>query len=80
STRDTVDDSELIPPPEESSLEIYQAAKIGDIEAITKAAQSIKLLAPRYHAFCDRVLQLAAEFDDAAIIKLVERASRPHRE
>ncbi|NEP44914.1 MAG: response regulator, partial [Okeania sp. SIO2H7] len=63
---------ELIPPPEEVLLKIYKAARIGDIEAIEVEAEAIKNLDARYQTFSDRVLKLAAEFEDAEIMKLVE--------
>jgi signal transduction histidine kinase/DNA-binding NarL/FixJ family response regulator len=63
---------ELIPPPEDVLANIYNAAKIGDIEAIEKEAESIKKLDSRYGAFASRVLELAAEFEDTEIVKLVE--------
>ena len=63
---------ELVAPPEEVLLKIYDAARIGDIEAIEVEAESVKNLDARYQTFSDRVLKLAAEFEDAEIMKLVE--------
>jgi CheY-like chemotaxis protein len=63
---------ELIPPPEDVLVRIYNAAKIGDIEAIEKEAELIKNLDSRYLPFARRVLELAAEFEDTEILKLVE--------
>ncbi|NEP45923.1 MAG: response regulator, partial [Okeania sp. SIO2H7] len=63
---------ELVAPPEEVLLKIYEAAKIGDIQAIEKEAETIKILDSRYSSFANRLLELAAEFEDKQIMKLVE--------
>ncbi|NEP47141.1 MAG: response regulator [Okeania sp. SIO2H7] len=64
--------SELIPPPEEVLVKVYEAARIGDIEVVEKEAEAMKELGDRYHSFAKRLLELAAEFEDKKIMKLVE--------
>jgi signal transduction histidine kinase len=58
------------PPPQEL-LELYAAAQIGHIERITQEAQRLQALSPQYQAFAAKVLALAAQFDDDAIVNLV---------
>jgi len=66
---DVVQNTELVPPPEDVLVKIYNAAKIGDIEAIEREAESLD---SRYSSFANRVLELAAEFEDTEVMKLVE--------
>ncbi|MBW4661478.1 MAG: response regulator [Drouetiella hepatica Uher 2000/2452] len=63
---------ELIMPPR-SELEIlYEAAQIGHIERVIQEAERLETLDLCYEAFADRVKQFAEQFDDVAIVKLIE--------
>ncbi len=62
----------LIYPPADQLRGLYQAAKIGDIDEIEKQARYLQSLHQDYHAFGDRLLQLAQNFDDMGIIKIIE--------
>lgn len=64
--------TEWIVPPVEDIQKIHLAAKIGDIEKIEIETQRIKESDRRYIAFCDRVLEFALNFEDSAIVDLVE--------
>jgi CHASE2 domain-containing sensor protein/CheY-like chemotaxis protein len=60
----------IFPNPEE--LEIFvHAAKIGDIQTIETEAILLQEREPKYQVFCDRILVLASNFDDHAIISLL---------
>lgn len=60
-----------IPPESELDL-LYQATKIGDIEAIEQRVQDLKAQDPIYGLFCDRILALANEFDDQGILEFLD--------
>ncbi len=64
--------TEWIVPPVEDIQTIHRAAKIGDIEKIEIEAKRIKGSDRRYLAFCERVLEFAFNFEDSAIVDLVE--------
>ncbi len=61
-------------PPAEELEKILAAAKIGDIMAIEEETRRLMAAGERYTAFCDRVLELVAEFDDGAIAQLIEES------
>ncbi|MBP0039938.1 MAG: response regulator [Roseofilum sp. SID1] len=59
--------------PSESEVALlYQATKIGDIEAIEERVQHLKEQDSIYDVFCDRILALANEFDDEGILKFLD--------
>jgi signal transduction histidine kinase/DNA-binding LytR/AlgR family response regulator len=64
--------SPMIIPKPEVLTPLYKALKIGDIEAIEKTAYRLKEEEREYEAFSDRLLQLAAEFDERGILELLE--------
>jgi len=66
---DVAGNTELVAPPEDFLVKIYEAARIGDIGAIEHEAESLDA---RYSSFANRVLELAAEFEDTEVMKLVE--------
>ena len=65
---------QLVLPPVEELGNLYKAAKCGDIVGIQEEANRIKSLDLKYADFGDKILELAANFDDETIIKLV----KPH--
>ncbi len=68
-------ETQLIYPPA-SELEVfYQALQIGDIESIETTARRLQQSEPCYQKFCERVLSLAAEFDDQGLLKFLKQAS-----
>lgn len=68
-------DNELVVPPLEELAKLYEMAKMGDIAAIEAEAQRIGKLDVKYTAFIDRILELANEFEDREIVKLIEEYS-----
>ncbi len=59
--------------PSESEVALlYQATKIGDIEAIEERVHHLKEQDSIYDVFCDRILALANEFDDEGILKFLD--------
>ncbi|MDB9315569.1 ATP-binding protein [Spirulina sp. CS-785/01] len=60
----------VVPPPDQLTR-MYEAAKIGDIDGIETEARR---LSREYRQFCDRILELTSEFDDAAILQLLQEA------
>jgi signal transduction histidine kinase len=61
----------IMPPPAELQA-LYAAAQIGHIAEISQEARRLQTLSPQYGAFAQQVLALAEQFDDAAIINLIE--------
>ncbi len=51
---------------------LYQAVKIGDIALVEMIAKQLVATNSQYQAFSDRILTLAAEFDEGGIIELIE--------
>ncbi|MDB9519158.1 ATP-binding protein [Roseofilum reptotaenium CS-1145] len=68
------EEAEIIIPKSDELVKLYKMAKIGDIVGIEQEAQRLKDLHPTYHGFCDRILTLAAEFEDKMIIQLINSA------
>lgn len=71
-TKVTPEQPEMILPTSEELKPLYQAIKIGDIEEVEEEAKRLAQMNPLYQGFCDRILTLAAEFDENGIIKLVK--------
>jgi CheY-like chemotaxis protein len=68
----TDDESELVLPPLEELTALCVAAQGGFITDVQQEANRIKQLAPEYVAFANRVLELSQQFDDEAILRLLE--------
>lgn len=64
-------DEMVIPPPEEL-VALYQAAKAGYVAEIQEEANRLKQLDIKYTPFAEQVLKLAEEFEDQAIVELVK--------
>jgi signal transduction histidine kinase/CheY-like chemotaxis protein len=61
----------MVPPGEELAA-LYAAAQGGFISDIQEEANRLKQLSPEYTAFANRVLELSQQFDDEAILRLME--------
>lgn len=61
----------LVPKPEELAA-LYASARIGDIWAVEEEAQRIQALHPDYQAFATKILQLAQDMNEQAILKLLK--------
>jgi signal transduction histidine kinase/DNA-binding NarL/FixJ family response regulator len=61
-------------PPLATLAQIAHLARLGDIGSIRQQVQQLQTHEPQYQAFCDRVLTLAQDFDDAGILRLIEAA------
>ena len=62
-------------PPLADRIAIYEYARLGDMQQIEAEANRLASESDVYRAFADRVLALAANFDDAAIMALVQPES-----
>lgn len=62
----------LVVPPASELISLYAAAQGGFITDIQQEANRIKQLAPEYAAFANRILELSHQFDDEAILRLLE--------
>ncbi|XWK91811.1 MAG: CHASE2 domain-containing protein (plasmid) [Phormidium sp.] len=63
--------------PSEQELEtLHHAARIGDIEKIEQEAERLQKLNSQYTPFCQRILELVQEFDDAGILQWIEQHSK----
>jgi len=59
--------------PQTSELkELINSARIGDFEKIEAEVDLLRKINSNYQTFCDRILALAAEFDDQGILNLIE--------
>ncbi|NJO20175.1 MAG: response regulator [Spirulinaceae cyanobacterium RM2_2_10] len=65
--------SDLLVPPVELLNTLGRAAKIGDFGTVEAEIACLRQLDPRYAAFCDRLSEYAAEFDDQAILDWLNR-------
>lgn len=62
---------EMIIPPAEELTALYKAAKAGYIAEIQEEANRLQQLDLKYTIFAEQVLKLATEFEDQAIVQLV---------
>lgn len=67
-----LDEIEMIIPPKEELVCLYEAAQIGHIKQITQEATRLRLLNSNYEVFAQKVLLLADQFDDVEIMNLIE--------
>jgi len=67
----------LVRPPASQLAALERAAKIGDIAEVEAEVARLRRLDERYREFCDRLAQLAAEFDDRQIIALLAGDREP---
>ena len=65
--------SEIRVPPPEQLTALCAAIEIGDFDAIEEEATRFGKSEPQYHSFSAKLLQLAKEFDEEGIIKLLNR-------
>ena len=64
--------SAMVMPPTKELTNIYKAAQIGDNEAVKEEAIRLKQLDSKYTIFVDKLLELAEDFKDEEIIKMIE--------
>ncbi len=67
---------EFIFPPAAELEQIYEASRIGDIDIVINEATRLEQLNPKYKSFVAHLIQLADEFNDAGIIKVLEPLMR----
>lgn len=65
-------DEEMVIPPAAQLTTLYQAARRGYISEIQEQANQLKQLNSHYKTFADKILELAQEFEDEAIVELVK--------
>ncbi len=65
--------SEIRVPPPDQLTALCAAIEIGDFDAIEDEATRFGKSEPQYHSFSAKLLQLAKEFDEEGIIKLLNR-------
>lgn len=58
-------------PPSDLLQALCQAAQIGDMDAVEREALHLQQLQPAYGAFTHRVLQLAREYNEQGLLKLL---------
>ena len=59
-------------PPQKELVALYKAASIGDIEHIETESKRLQQLDEKYMSFANKVMELARDFDDIGVKKLVE--------
>ncbi|OKH37163.1 hypothetical protein NIES2119_15215 [[Phormidium ambiguum] IAM M-71] len=70
----TSNNQELIFPALEELDTLYQASRIGNIAKIKNEARRIEKIDKKYQPLVDRILQLAEQFNEKAILQLIESA------
>jgi len=65
--------SEMVIPPPEELLALYEAANSGDVEGVEQGAIGLKQLNPDYTLFATKILELAQDFNYEKIANLVYR-------
>ncbi|MBD2179170.1 PAS domain S-box protein [Pseudanabaena sp. FACHB-1998] len=68
----TNSDDRLVIPIESELEEIFKALEVGDFSAIEQESRRISQLDPQYQGFADRLLALVKDFDEQAIIQLLQ--------
>ena len=71
-TSTQTDTEEAVPPVEELEW-LLKAARIGDIVGIEEEAKRLIDMDSRYYKFANQVLQLAADFNDRAIVEFIQQ-------
>jgi signal transduction histidine kinase/DNA-binding NarL/FixJ family response regulator len=71
-TVNNVDRVDLMMPPGAELAALYAAAQGGFITDIQQEANRLKQLSSEYTAFANRVLELSQQFDDEAILRLIQ--------
>ncbi|NJR17393.1 MAG: response regulator [Calothrix sp. CSU_2_0] len=66
------DREELVFPPPEELVTLYQAVQGGFMSEVQQEANRFKQLAPKYIPFANQILQLSQQFDDEGILRLIE--------
>ncbi|MGC1393028.1 MAG: response regulator [Coleofasciculaceae cyanobacterium] len=67
--------SAIVMPPVEELTNIYKAAQIGDNEDIKQEATRIKQLDSKYTQFVNKLLELADDFKNEEIMKMIEEVT-----
>ena len=62
----------MVIPPAEELTEIYKAAQIGHNEGIKQEAIRLKQIDSKYTQFVAKLLELAEDFKDEEIMKMIE--------
>ncbi|MBI4781708.1 MAG: response regulator [Oscillatoriophycideae cyanobacterium NC_groundwater_1537_Pr4_S-0.65um_50_18] len=63
---------DMVIPTSEELANLYQAATAGYVVDIKSEAEQLKHLNVKYMAFADKILQLAEEFEDESIVRLIQ--------
>ena len=64
---------DLVPEPSEELSALLKAARIGDIEGIEQEAIRLKQLDSKYIILTNKILELAKEFEEKQILKLIKQ-------
>jgi signal transduction histidine kinase/FixJ family two-component response regulator len=64
-------DNTIIFPPSNELVELYKAAKRGDIQGIQEEAERIRKIHLKYHNFVEKILGFTTTFEDDEIINLI---------
>jgi signal transduction histidine kinase len=64
--------TDLIMPPPEDLLALYEAAQIGHLEQMTQAAQHLKALSPAYVPLATQMLAFIEQCDDMSVVEMLK--------
>ncbi|GAB4203151.1 MAG: hypothetical protein Fur006_57220 [Coleofasciculaceae cyanobacterium] len=67
-----VEPKEMVIPPKEELLALYEATNIGHVNGVKEEALRLQQLNPDYNPFATRILELAAEFEYEEIVNLID--------
>ncbi|MGG6296006.1 ATP-binding protein [Leptolyngbya sp. AN02str] len=66
----TTQEDWVVPPPKELAA-LYTAVQMGDIRLVEQESQRLQQLHADYHPFANKIMQLAQDMNEQAIVKLI---------
>jgi DNA-binding response OmpR family regulator len=66
------EETDLVTPPRTELAALHAAVEGGFMTDVQREANRLKQLAPEYIPFANRILELSQQFDDEAILRLLE--------
>ncbi len=69
---DTEEEKEMVFPQVEEVIKLYEAARIGDVDTIKSEAERLAQSKPQYQLFAAQIIELADQFDDIGIMRMMQ--------
>lgn len=68
--------TELLAPPEDEIEILYQLARVGNMRDIRRRADHIEAMDTKYHAFAEKLRQLAKTYQSKAVLEMVKEYAK----